>query len=122
MDSKMEKLIKALAEQVTESDLIASEQLARISATIAKCRIDMEMNQQEFAAYLGVSQGMVSKWESENYNFTIETLAKICSKLSLDLDIELKTKQIAEGRLMKKNEAEWKVLSILSGTLENGVA
>ncbi|MCH5279935.1 MAG: helix-turn-helix transcriptional regulator [Lachnospiraceae bacterium] len=30
----------------------------------------MGMTQLEFAKHMGVSQGMVSKWESREYNFT----------------------------------------------------
>ena len=48
------------------------------------------MTQAEFAKFMGVSQGMISKWESEYYNFTIETLANICEKLDWDMNIELK--------------------------------
>lgn len=29
---------------------------------------------------------MISKWESGEYNFTIEDLANICNKLNLDLE------------------------------------
>jgi DNA-binding response OmpR family regulator len=45
------------------------------------------LTQKEFAHLLGVSQSMVSKWESEDYNFTVEALANICDKLDWDLNI-----------------------------------
>ena len=42
------------------------------------------MTQKEFAKKLNVSQGMVSKWESEDYNFTIESLAQIAEKIRIE--------------------------------------
>lgn len=106
------ELAKAMAEQVTNSDIIAAEQLAAISATITKCRIDRKMNQAEFAEHIGVSQGMVSKWESQDYNFTIESLAKICDKLKLELNIEMKSQQ-AYNQNIKKSMKKWNHENIL---------
>ena len=45
------------------------------------------MTQSEFAEYIGVSQGMVSKWESREYNFTIKSLNEICVKLDISFSI-----------------------------------
>ena len=39
---------------------------------------------------MGVTQAMVSKWESAEYNFTIETIAHISEKLNTTFDIEFK--------------------------------
>ena len=49
----------------------------------------MGLTQQEFAEYMGVTQGMVSKWESREYNFTIKTLNEICQKIDLELSVSL---------------------------------
>ena len=49
----------------------------------------MGLTQQEFAEYMGVTQGMVSKWESREYNFTIKTLNEICRKIDLELSVSL---------------------------------
>ena len=67
MGMKFEKMIERLADCLQNSDVIAAEQQAKIAATIAKNRVDMQMNQKEFAEFMGVSQSMVSKWESEDY-------------------------------------------------------
>ena len=40
------------------------------------------------ASFMGVSQAMISKWESGEYNFTINTLNEICDKLGLDFNPE----------------------------------
>lgn len=90
MKGKLNELVEAMSEQIAHSDVMAAKQLAKISAVITAKRIEMKMNQKEFAEFIGVSQGMVSKWESEEYNFTIGTIAKICDRLDLDLEIVIK--------------------------------
>lgn len=90
MKTNLNDLINAMSEQISHSDILAANELAKISAVIAKRRIEMNMNQKQFAEFVGVSQSMVSKWESEDYNFTVESLAKICERLNLSLDISIK--------------------------------
>ena len=74
---------------LSRTEIKSTVELARISATIERKRLDKEMTQKEFAAFMGVTQGMVSKWESRDYNFTIRSLNEICEKLELDLRVEL---------------------------------
>ena len=61
-----------------------------------ECGLDIQI---EFAEYMGVTQGMVSKWESREYNFTIKSLNEICEKLDLELSVCLNETSI-------KNEYE----------------
>lgn len=79
---------------LSDEEIYVSDLLSDISNTIIKYRLKLGMNQKEFAALLGVSQAMVSKWESEQYNFTIETLAKICRKLNAELDVRISDKEM----------------------------
>lgn len=60
---------------------------AKISVNILQKRISMNKTQKEFAKYMNVSQGMVSKWESGEYNFTIKNIADIFDKLDLNVDL-----------------------------------
>ena len=53
---------------------------------------------------LNVSQGMVSKWESEDYNFTIESLAQIAEKLELNLEISLTRKVTNTEKFKEENQ------------------
>lgn len=76
-----------LSEGLSDAEIKTTIELAKISAQIERCRLDMRMSQKEFAAYMGVSQGMVSKWESREYNFTIKSLNEICQKLNLKFNI-----------------------------------
>lgn len=98
------ELLKDFADYLTMADILAAKTLAKISATILKKRIDLGMTQKQFADFMEVSQGMVSKWESEDYNFSIETLAKICDRLDFQLEIEMKSniEQYKHNFLSKK--------------------
>lgn len=78
-----------IAEGMTDAEVKTTIELAKISARIERCRIDMGMTQQEFADYMGVTQGMVSKWESREYNFTIRSLNEICQKINLEFSVSL---------------------------------
>ncbi|MBO4560217.1 MAG: helix-turn-helix domain-containing protein [Lachnospiraceae bacterium] len=86
-----EKILKAkstewLTEGLSKPEIKSNIELAKISARLEMKRIDLGMTQKQFAEYMGVSQGMVSKWESREYNFTIATLNDICEKLGLIFD------------------------------------
>lgn len=75
-----------LADGLTSAELKSIVELAQISAKIERRRIEMGMTQAEFAKFMGVSQGMVSKWESRGYNFTVKSLNEICEKIGLEFE------------------------------------
>lgn len=83
-------LLQLFEDNVSVSDINGSRYLGKISAAIVRKRIEMGMTQKQFSQYLGVSQGMVSKWEGGDYNFTIRALAEIAEKLNLELYLNLK--------------------------------
>lgn len=58
-----------------------------VSMKIYNYRSSKKWSQKKLAEILGISQAMVSKLESGEYNFTIEQLWKISSKLGWDLSI-----------------------------------
>ena len=89
-----EKIAKAkkvswVTDGLSNSEVKSTIELAKISARIEMARLEKNMTQKEFADYMGVTQGMVSKWESREYNFTIKSLNEICEKLNIKLDILL---------------------------------
>jgi DNA-binding transcriptional regulator YiaG len=89
--SLKEKMLQAkpsdsLTKGLTGSEIKSSKELALISAQIELKRKQMGMNQTEFAHFMNVSQGMISKWESGEYNFSILTLNTICEKLGLQFN------------------------------------
>lgn len=59
-----------------------------ISSKILDYRLKKNMSQKALADFFGVTQGMISKWESCEYNFSIEQVCKISEKLSLTPKIE----------------------------------
>ena len=104
-----EKIAKAkptswVVDGLKKTDLNSTVELARIFATIERKRLDKGMTQKEFATFMGVTQGMVSKWESRDYNFTIWSLNEICEKVELDLCVELEDRYSANDyTLIKTN-------------------
>lgn len=81
-----------LAENLTESEIKRIKELALIAAKIEMKRNELGMNQKEFAKMMNVSQGMVSRWESGEYNFTVATLKEICEKLDMEFEPVIRDK------------------------------
>jgi len=73
-----------ISEGLSNEKIKEIKKLAVISAQIQLRRIEMGMNQKQFAKMMGVTQGMISKWESGKYNFTIKTLDEIYDRLGLE--------------------------------------
>ncbi len=59
----------------------------RLSTAIFEYRRENDLSQKQLAAKLGVSQAMVSKLESGDYNYSVEQLWKISQKLGFKLNI-----------------------------------
>ena len=78
-----------ITEGLSKEEVKTTIELAKISASIEQKRIEMGMTQKEFAKYMGVTQSMVSKWESREYNFTIKSLNEVCEKLKLNCVISV---------------------------------
>ena len=83
-------------DSLSEAEIKSTIELAKISAKIEKRRQEMNMTQKEFAEYMDVSQGMVSKWESREYNFTIKSLNEICEKLQLCVSLDIQPLTVAK--------------------------
>lgn len=94
--NKTTKIDNWLTEGRKEEELRSEEILAIVSGRIQLRRIEMGLDQKQFAKLLGVTQGMVSRWESGTYNFTISTLVNICEKLGLSFDPQITAKEIEE--------------------------
>lgn len=93
----LKDLLNIFEERLSASDILSAKVLSEISSNIVKCRIELGMTQKEFAQYMNVSQGMVSKWESEDYNFSIKALADIAVKLNLELSVRMQKEKIVKN-------------------------
>jgi len=72
---------------LSKTDIYAAKAIAKISMFIYQYRRELNMTQKAFAEMMGVTQGMVSKWESADYNFSIDNIAQIAEKLGHTFDI-----------------------------------
>lgn len=99
-------------DSLSEAEIKSTIELAKISAKIEKRRQEMNMTQKEFAEYMNVSQGMVSKWESREYNFTIRSLNEICEKLHLSLNLDMQpVNMVKEYPILKWDEIKQRTKS-----------
>lgn len=93
MNRKHSKSLKDILgifeESLSTADILSAKIQSQICTAILEERLYRGMNQKEFAELLGVSQGMVSRWEGSDYNFTVNTLAKIAEKLDMSIDLTL---------------------------------
>lgn len=58
-----------------------------------KFRKDRKLTQEELAGIIGVSRPSISRFESGDYNPTLDMMVKIAEGLELNLDISLKQKK-----------------------------
>lgn len=61
--------------------------LGNISRALVDYRIAHDLNQKQLSRILGVTQSMVSKYESGDYNISIRALNELCGKLDFALNI-----------------------------------
>lgn len=116
--SKFETLVDALLPDASAEELLLSGLCGVIAAEISMKRQEMNMSQKEFAAFMGVSQGLVSRWERGEANFTLGTLVHICAKLGLELQSPIKpaapkTPYLSAGKLVYLSPActKWSACS-----------
>lgn len=86
-------LFELLTQNMSNADIKKAHLLSMISAEIIKQRAHLGMTQKQLADHLGVSQGMISKWENGDYNFTIGTLTDVLCELDVDFDITFREKE-----------------------------
>lgn len=84
-NKNLEALLQQLTSNLTDEQLLLSHLQSDIAATIAEKRTASGLSQKELADALSVSQGLVSRWESGDCNFTLQTLVRIAQKLSIKI-------------------------------------
>lgn len=115
-------LFDILSEQFSKEELIAADISSNIAFSIIKYRHEHGMTQKQLAEKTKVTQAMVSKWENGDYNFTIESLAKLCVQLGMQLNCEIS--EPAEPKLFplpkKKNEYSYNSIGTSGGCVAYG--
>jgi predicted transcriptional regulator len=72
-------------QSLSKGDILGADLRHQASAAICAKRQELKMSQAEFAAFMGVSQSMVSKWESFSYNFSLDNIGEIFVKLDIPI-------------------------------------
>ena len=63
--------------------------LNNISVALVDYRIAHHLSQKQLADKLGMSQAMISKYESGDNNFSLKTLFELLGKLKIDFDLHI---------------------------------
>ena len=77
--------LSALSSGLSGDELLLATLQAMIAAEISMRRQELGLSQKDFAKKMRVSQGLVSRWEAGEANYTLSTLVKIASALGLEL-------------------------------------
>lgn len=101
MKGNTKEMYEFISNYISKSDIYAASVIAKVSAFIINYRYKTGMTQKEFAKFMGVTQGMISKWESAEYNFSVESIAQIAEKLGVTVDITFTPEQeyLANARI-----------------------
>lgn len=81
----IQELLEALAIDLSEEEVILAGIKSSIAAAIAAKRLRLRLSQKDFAKKMNVTQGLVSRWERGETNFTLETLVKISQVLDIEI-------------------------------------
>ena len=64
----------------------------KIGNFIAKCRKEKKMTQEQLAQRTGISRPNISRFESGNYNPSLEMMVRIAEALEMNLNITLESR------------------------------
>ena len=83
-------LITAIAKNMTTAELAKTVVNIQIQQMIHDTRMAKGWTQKDLADKMGVKQSLVSRWESGECNYTIDTLVDIADALGLSVQCPLK--------------------------------
>ena len=116
------KLFSAMSASINDEELILATLQGMIAAEISMRRQELGLSQKELAKKLQVSQGLVSRWERGDANFTLQTLVKVCLTLGLSIQSPMVLRQakkyISKGsNIVHPNSMNiWKGCSLSNNT------
>ncbi len=80
-------LLSLFENTLSPAEVLSSKLIAQVSTAITKERVKLRMTQSEFAKHINVTQSQISRWEHGNYNFSLEKISSIATKLNMDVNI-----------------------------------
>lgn len=84
-NEEMNVLFSSLASSLDTEDLQLSVLQGLIAGEISMKRQELGMSQKDLADKLSVSQGLVSRWEKGETNFSLSTIVRIAAALGLSV-------------------------------------
>lgn len=81
------ELLMQLSDELSAEELMLASLQGLIASEITIKRHEAGLSQKDFAKRMGVSQGLVSKWEAGENNYTLSTLVKIALALNIDMQV-----------------------------------
>lgn len=78
----------------------------KISTALFDYRLKYDLSQKKLAEKLGVTQPMVAKLESSDYNYTVEQLWKLAKKLNFKFSIDFDEIKQDEYLVFSREEAQ----------------
>ena len=88
-------LVEALSQTMSVVEMAQTAIHVEISRTIREARKQLNLSQKELAERMGVKQSMVSRWESGECNYTIDTLVEIANALKLSVQCPLTFEEVS---------------------------
>lgn len=95
--------------ELTEVEKKQAKFRGLLSATIINKRHALNMSQCKFAKKLGISQGMVSKLESTEYNMSFDKFIELMEKLDLEYEIRINGKELAAKKPILYANTEYSI-------------
>lgn len=96
--STMNNKHKDLFGELSKTEKKQAKLRGMISAAIANERHAQNLSQKDFADMLGVTQGMISKLESSEYNMTLDKFVELLDKLDMEYEISINGKEIVTNQ------------------------
>lgn len=89
MRATIEDFVNALTKNMTVEEMAQTALHIQISRMIRDARRKLRMSQKDLADKMGVKQSLISRWESGDCNYTIDTLVEIANALNLSVQCPL---------------------------------
>ena len=94
MKATLRDLVEALTNDMSVVDMAQTALHIEISRTIRNARKQKGLSQKDLAEKMGVKQSLVSRWESSECNYTIDTLVEIADALGLSVRCPLTSEEV----------------------------